>query len=442
MAHLPLDGFRVIDFCVAWAGPYATMLLGDLGAEVIKVENPHVWAPVSRGGRARPTAESVAPLGGMYGGYPNGDPGPRPWNYSPTFVQPFRNKKSFTADLRTPEGKEILGRLVSKSDIFVENNSADHMKSLGITPEWLRSIRPDIIIVSLPAFGLTGPYSDARALGVHLEAVMGHSLLRGYRDMEPSSNTNIFAGDYFGGLIGGLGAMMAIWHRRRTGKGQTVEIAQAEAASAMFAQAFMEYAINQGLHSRAGNRSVYEIAPSGVYPCRSPGPAAEGEDRWIAISVTSDREWQSLVDVMDSPEWAADESLKTTAGRVEAQDRIDQNLSQWTAERGDYELMHLLQSRGISAAPVLEASRALADPHVQQREIFQPQTMFDGVGTFRFLRPFYRFPQTPSVVHQPPVAMGEHNDYVYRELLGFTEEEFQQLADAGHVTMDFDPDIP
>ncbi|HJP41162.1 MAG TPA: CoA transferase [Dehalococcoidia bacterium] len=441
MVQLPLQGIRVIDFCVAWAGPYATMLLGDLGAEVIKVENPHVWAPVSRGGRARPTAESVAALGGMYGGYPNGDPGPRPWNYSPTFVQPFRNKKSFTADLRTPVGKDILGRLVSKSDIFVENNSADYMERLGITPEWLRSIRPDIIIVSLPAFGLSGPYADARALGVHLEAVMGHSLLRGYRDMEPSSNTNIFAGDYFGGLIGALGAMMAIWHRRRAGTGQVVEIAQAEAASAMFAQAFMEYSINRGLHTRAGNRSVYAVAPSGVYPCRSSGSASNGDDRWIAISVTSDDEWEALVDLMGQPRWAMAPQLAAVEGRIEQQDELDVSLAEWTAQQDDYELMYLLQARRIPSAPVLEASRALDDPHVRQRQIFQPQTMFDGVGTFRFLRPFFRFPETPSIVHQPPVAMGEHNDYVYRELLELSDEEVQDLREAGHITMDFDPDI-
>jgi crotonobetainyl-CoA:carnitine CoA-transferase CaiB-like acyl-CoA transferase len=442
MGRLPLEGIRVIDFCVAWAGPYATMLLGDLGAEVIKVENPRAWQPMTRGSRAHPSRESLANLGGMYGGYPNDDPGPRPWNYAPTFVQLYRNKKSFTVDLRTPEGLDILRRLVAKTDVFVENNAADTMEKLGITYDWLRDAHNDIIMVRIPAYGLTGPYADARALGVHLEAVMGHSLLRGYRDMDPSSNSVIFAGDYFGGLMGALAAMMAVWHRKKTGRGQLVEVAQAEAASAMFAQALMEQALNGKLHSPLGNRSIYGASPSGVYPCRSTGTAVTGDDHWITITVTSDDEWLALRQEMGYPDWAKAPELATFEGRAAAQDLLDARVAEWTQGFDDYELFHRLQVAGVPAAPVLEASRVFDDPHIQQRGVFQPLTMFDDVGTFRFMAPFYRFPERPSTVRQAPVAMGEHNEYVYRELLGLTAAEYDALAAQGHISMDFDASVP
>ncbi|MCC6382933.1 MAG: CoA transferase [Dehalococcoidia bacterium] len=442
MPRLPLEGLRVVDFCVAWAGPYATMLLGDLGAEVIKVENPHVWPPVMRGGRARPTRESLAGMGGMYGGYPNDEPGPRPWNYSPTFVQPYRNKRSFTADLRTPEGLEILRRVVARSDVFVENNAADTTEKLGIDYEWLRSARPDIVMVRIPAFGLSGPYAHARALGVHLEAVMGHPLLRGYRDMDPSSNSIIFAGDYFGGLQAALAIMMAAWHRKKTGRGQLVEVSQAEAASAMFAQAYMEHALNGVSHQQLGNRSIYNAAPCGVYPCKSPGPASSGDDRWIAITVTCDSEWEALRAVMGRPAWAEDPALGTCAGRAERQDALDEGLATWTSREDDYDLFHRLQAAGVPAAPVLEASRALADQHFEQRGVFASRALFDVAGKFRFLAPFYRMPETPATHRQSPVAMGEHNEYVYRELLGVGEEEYRRLVAEGHISMDFDESIP
>ncbi len=440
--RLPLDGLRVIDLCVVWAGPFATLLLGDLGAEVLKAENPHVMQPMTRGTLARPPKDLVARLAPAAGGYPNNDPGPRPWNYHPTFVQLYRNKKSFTVDLRTEEGKEIFGRVVGLSDVVVENNATETMEGLGITYEWLRRYRDDIIMVRIPAYGSTGPYNQARALGVHLESVMGHTLLRGYADDDPSASSPIFSGDYLAGAQAALAVMMAAWHRERTGEGQLIEIGQAENASAMLAQAFMEYALNGTLPERMGNRSIYGFAPTGVYPCRSDGPASECGDRWIAIAVNHDVEWQRLVELMGSPAWALDPGYATNEGRLAGHDAIDACLSEWTRGFEDYDLFHRLQAVGIAAGPVLAGSRAFDDPHCLARGLFQPQTLFDGVGPYRFNTPFFRFSETPTGVRQPPVAMGEHNDYVYRGLLEVDDAEYERLVAAGHIAQDFDAEIP
>ena len=440
--RLPLDGIRVLDLCVVWAGPFATLLLGDLGAEVLKAENPHVMQPMTRGTLAHPSKELINRLAPAAGGYPENDPGPRPWNYNPTFVQLYRNKKSFTVDLRTEEGRDLFGRVVAQADVVLENNATETMEGLGITYDWLRKYRDDIIMLRIPAYGSSGPYNQARALGVHLESVMGHTLLRGYADADPSENSPIFSGDYLAGAQAALAAMMAVWHRNRTGEGQLIEIGQAENASAMLAQAFMEYALNGTVPERVGNRSIYGFAPTGVYPCRPAGPAAECGDRWISLTVCDDGAWKRLVEVMGSPEWAARPEFATNAGRLAAHDEIDQCLSQWTADWDDYELFHRLQAAGIAAAPVVESSRALDDAHAVARGLFQPQTLFDGQGPYRFNTPFLRFSETPLTVRNGPVAMGQHNEYVYRELLGVDDAEFRRLEEAGHISMEFDASIP
>ena len=439
---LPLAGVRVIDLTVVWAGTFGATLLADLGAEVIKVENVHVWQPMTRGGQARPSVETIRGGAGWAVGYPNAEPGPRPWNYSPTFVQQFRNKHSMTVDLLTDEGREIFANLVSKSDALIENNATGTLEKLGIGPDVLRQAREDIIVLRMPAYGSDGPYRYARALGVHLESVMGHTLLRGYPDLDPSYITSIFSGDYVAGAHATFAIMAALRHRRRTGEGQFIELAQAECAGGMLAQAFMDYSLNGVVQERIGNRSLDGHAPYGVYPARSEGDASVAGDRWIAISVMDDDQWMGLRAAMDDPEWAGDPVLRTEAGRRERHDELDERISEWTATRDDYELMHLLQSHGVPAAPVLDSSRVHDDPHVQHRGLNETHELFDGIGPYRYNTPFMKFSETPLSIRKPAVALGEDNEYVYRDVLGYSEAEFEGFRARGHIGMDYDPDIP
>ena len=438
----PLDGVRVIDLTVVWAGTFAATLLADLGAEVIKVENIHVWQPMTRGGVARPPAAAIAAGSGWATGYPYGVPGERPWNYSPTFVQMFRNKHSVTIDLLSDAGREAFGRLVERSDALVENNAAGTLEKIGIGPDFLRERRPDLIALRMPAYGQSGPYRDARALGVHLESVMGHTMLRGYPDLDPSYITAIFSGDYVAGAHGAFAIMAALRHRRRTGEGQFIELAQAECAGGMLAQAFMDYALNRRVQQRIGNASLEGDVPHGVYPARSEGDSADGGDRWISITVINDEQWRGLRAAMGDPAWARGAALDSAEGRRAAREQIERQLSAWTAQRGDYDLFHLLQSHGVPAAPILAAPRVLDDPHVQARGLNHERTLADGVGPFRFNGPFYRFEQTPVDLHKPPAALGEDNDYVYGEVLGYSAEEVAAMRAAGQIGRDYDPDIP
>ncbi|MCA9831925.1 MAG: CoA transferase [Dehalococcoidia bacterium] len=437
----PLEGVRVIDLCVVWAGPFATMLMGDLGAEIIKCENPFVWQPMTRGGMARPP-QFLIDRGAPWGtGYPDNVPGERPWNYSPTFVSLYRNKKSFCVDLRSPEGLDVLRRLVEVSDVVYENNATGTLEGLGITYDWLKSIKPDIIFVRVPAYGSTGPYYNARALGVHLEAVMGHTLLRGYDDADPSANTAIYSGDYMAGAQGAFAVMTALWHKRKTGNGQLVEIGQAENASAMFTQAIMDYSLNRNVQTTIGNRDVHGQYPCGVYPCMSPGSAEECLDRWVAIHVENDEQWASFRVAMGGPEWASDSRFDTNDGREAHYKEIDAAIAEWTRTRDDYEVMHLLQAHGIAAAPVLEASRMFDEPHLRARDFFRTQRIENG-KEYEFVGPIWNFEDAPVAFRQAPVGLGEHNEYVYREVLRVDDAEYEHLRDLGWITMDYDPSVP
>jgi crotonobetainyl-CoA:carnitine CoA-transferase CaiB-like acyl-CoA transferase len=307
------------------------------------------------------------------------------------------------------------------------------------------SIKEDIIFLRAPGYGLTGDYHNARTFGSQMEDVMGHQLLRGYRGAQPNENSGIFAADYIAGTQIAFALMTALWHRDNTGEGQFIEMAQAENAAALFAQAYMGYALNGETGEALGNRSIYADdgeAPSGVYPCLSPGPASEGLDRWIAITITSDDEWRSLRDELGSPQWAMAPEFETAQGRAAGQDLLDEKLAQWTSGFDDYELFHRLQGAGIAAAPVLEASRVLDDPHVEARGLYQPQQLEDDIGVYRYPVPLYEFPETPSGIRRAPVAMGQDNEYVYKELLGISDDEYQRLTDAGHIASKFSDELP
>lgn len=441
MNKKPLTGIRVIDLCVVWAGPYATMQLGDLGAEVIKVENPFVFQPMTRGSLAHPPQAMLDRALAWSGGMPGGVVGEKPWNYTPTFVCLFRNKKSVTMDIRKPEGRELLRKLVSISDVVYENNATGTMEGLGITYDWLREANPNIIFVRVPAYGSSGPYYNARALGVHLEGVMGHTLLRGYEDADASANSPIYSGDYLAGAQGAFAVMAALWHRQKTGEGQLIEIAQAENAAAMFAQAIMDYSMNGNVQGAIGNRDIFGAYPCGVYPTQSPGTSETMDDRWLALHVENDAQWQAFVAAIGSPAWALDPRFATNAGRAEHARELDAHIADYTRDKDDYALMHLLQEAGVPAAPVLEASRVFDDPQLRDRDFFRRMAFEGAEQGYEFMGPMWKFPETP-VEFTPPVTFGRDNEYVYKEVLGVTDEEYARYEEMGFIATEYDPSVP
>ena len=432
---LPLDGVRVIDLTVVWAGPTATMFLGDWGADVLKVESIQHFATISRGHQARATDEYVQSTKGWQwrSAYPNDEAGPRPWNRFGLFQNHSRNKKSFTVDLTTPEGLEVLATLIRVSDVFLENNVAETAEKLGVTYEWVRSIRPDIVMVRMPAYGLDGEYKNYRSFGSHVEAVSGHTWIRSYPDLDQSTKDEAFVADSSAGMVAAFAAVSALHRRRRTGEGALIELSLVENMVANLGEAIMDYTMNGRVQETLGNRDPSR-APQGCYPCK-------GEDRWIVVSVADDAEWLRLAEVIGTPSLAADPRFLTTLGRFRHHDELDAIISEWTRTRAHTEAMGILQEAKITAGAVLDDADAYRDPHLKARGFFQEVTQRD-IGTYPYPGLMWRSSTTPNGIRQPSVCLGEHNDYVYRDLLGCTPERIAELEAKGHIGEEYAPHIP
>ena len=435
MSTLPLEGIRVLDMTVVWAGPYCTSFLADLGAEVIRVESLATFAPLTRGVRAHPTEDQLHNLQLFMGGYPDREPGDRPWNRSPIFNAHARNKLSMTVDLSQPRGIEIFKDLVRTSDVFVENNVADRMDRLGIEYDTLKELKEDIIMLRMPAYGTTGPYRDFRALGVHIEGVIGHTLLRGYADMDPSATTPVYMADAAGGSHGAFAVLAALHYRRRTGNGQYIELAQAEGAVPMMGQFFMDYSMNGRGSTTTGNS--HATAVQGCYRCRGDGRGdGRGDDRWVCITIRSDEEWRSFIQVLGDPGWARDPRFSHGPGRWQFHDELDGHISRWTEQRDSYQVMHILQEAGVAAGPVMDQRDAYGDPHLIQRGMFQGASQED-TGVHLYPRAPYSMSLTPLNIRRGPVRLGEDNEYVYKTVLGYSDAEYGKLETDGHISMDY-----
>ncbi|MCA9831601.1 MAG: CoA transferase [Dehalococcoidia bacterium] len=426
-APLPLNGIRVVDFSIVWAGQSVTMYLADLGAEVIKVENPRIWNPLTRASAARLTPQMCLALPPWLGGHPNNDPGPRPWNNSPAFIHILRNKKSFTVDSRTAEGLTIVQSLVARSDVLVENLPVGTLDKLGLDDATLQSVRPDLVILHQPSFGRHGDYRDGRGYGSHMDAVAGSTILRGYRGTAPLSNVQIVPGDFTAGLHGAVAVLAALRHRRRTGEGQVIEVSQADSSACQFPQAALDAAWNGRASGTLGNRSVEGFVPNGVFPCRAPGD-------WIAISCRTDEEWAALVRFLGAPAWAEDGALATADGRAQHEDAIELRLADFTAGHDQIKLFHALQDAGVTAGPVLSAAQAANDPHLRATGAWTTLPATDDYPETEWAVPPYRFSESPVGLRTPPCLFGEHNEYVYREVLGLGDEEIEELRAAGHIS--------
>ncbi|MCH8195455.1 MAG: CoA transferase [Chloroflexi bacterium] len=425
---MPLAGVRVVDMTLVWAGPSATMFLADWGADVLKVESTQHFQTASRGNVARPSREEVIALRSWRHAYPNDEPGERPWNRFSLFQNHSRNKRSFTVDLRRPEGMEVLESVLRVSDVLIENNVPETAEGLGITYEWARSIKPDIVMVQMPAYGLEGEYKNYRSYGSHVEAVSGHTYIRGYPDLDMSSKDEVLFADASGGLVAAFAAVSALHRRRSTGEGAHVELSLVENMIPNLGEAIMDYTMNRRVQDTLGNRDPYRT-PQGCYPCR-------GDDRWITISVGDEAEWRRFARAIGRADLLDDPRFRTILARRRNHDALDEIVAGWTARRDPNEAMERLQRAGVTAGAVISDADAYGDPHLEARRFFQTITQAD-IGTYPYPGIMWRASATPNSIRQPPIRLGEHNGYIYRELLGVTGETYDRLEREGHIGEDY-----
>jgi crotonobetainyl-CoA:carnitine CoA-transferase CaiB-like acyl-CoA transferase len=426
--RLPLEGLRVVDVTVVWAGPHCTQLLGEWGAEVIRVEPLQHIQPSTRGAETRTSrAQAQAQRGnGLLLGatYPDRDPGERPWNRVPAFNTHAHNKRSMTLDVMEPGGLEIFERLVAISDVLVENNAPDTVERAGITYERLSRVNPRLIMLRISAYGLSGPYKYYRSFGTHIEAAIGHHYLRGYPDLDPSMTGDAYTADAAGGVQGAFAVLLALRHLRRTGKGQMIELSLAENFMPYLGEAILDYTMNGRVAAPQGNQHPSH-APHGVYPCA-------GEDRWIAIDIGSDAEWKALCQVLNCPAWRNDPRFATALSRWHHRDQLDRLLAERTAPEEAHDLFQRLQAAGVVAGPVQNEADVYACPELAARGFFQRMHHADA-GEHLYPGLNVRLSETPNDFRRAACLLGQDNDYVYRELLGVSDEEYSRLERRGHI---------
>ena len=390
---------RVVDLTNGWAGPLATCLLGDFAAEVIKVESPsHMdwWRGAGLQGEVD---------------------GPKLYEQSPTFNTVNRNKHGIALELTHPRGHELFKELIRVSDALVANYPPRILRKLGIDYEVLSAVNPQLVMVTLPAFGNTGPESEYVGSGTTTEAMAGITGVSGYADGPPQMLSNAI-GDPGSALNACFATLVGTFERDRRGAGVAIDLSHVEGLLPMNAAALLDYTVNGRVQGRLGNRHP-TMAPHGCYPCK-------GEDEWVVIAVASDEIWERLRFALSDPAWGRDERFATTQGRKTTEEEIDRPLTAWTQEHESAAVMETLQNAGVAAGTALSGPGILGDPHLADREFLLGIDKAEA-GTHFYPGFVPRFSPEPSTVRRPAPCFGEHNTYVFRSILGLSAEEVDQL---------------
>jgi crotonobetainyl-CoA:carnitine CoA-transferase CaiB-like acyl-CoA transferase len=403
LAEPPLAGIRVVEVTNNWAGPACGRHLADLGAEIIKVE----WA-------TRPAARALFWPG------PVQDQQRQGHNRAMYFNEMNRNKREVVLDLSKPAGRDAFMGLIADADVLIENNSARVMPNLDLGWEQVSQVNPRLIMVSMSGYGASGPRRDWVAYGSNIETTSGLTSTTGYAD-GLLSRTTLFYADPVTGAHGAVAVMAALEHRRRTGRGQWIDMSLNECGAAFCCDALTSYRATGDVRPPSGNRDG-RYAPHGVYPCA-------GVDFWVAIAVQDDDEWPALAAAIGRDDLAADPGLATLEGRQARHDELDEAIAAWTSGLEQYEVAWELQRRGVSAAPVLANWQILADPHIHRRHAYEP-VEFPVVGVYPTTTWPWRFARTPARIVRPAPLFGEHNHQILSEL-GLSDERIAELyADA------------
>ncbi len=404
---LPLEHVRATVLTQAWAGAYTTRLLADMGADVIQVEALDRIDPW-RGGYPPRTS----------GTYPDNNPGERPYNRNAAYNSVNTGKKAITLDLNDSEAREIFLELVSISDIVAENFSARVLPNLGLDYTVLRKANPSAILLRMPTYGCTGPYSMYMGNGGTTEPMSGIASLLGYKDSPPMTSGMMHT-DAIGGLMGMASLMIALHHRSRTGRGQLIDLSQQETSISAIAGQVMEYTMNGRIPGRRGNHSE-KMAPHNNYPCN-------GDDAWVAIAVRCDEEWSRLCEIMGKPELASDLRFCDLQSRLAHVEELDEFVAEWTRDKNSYEIARVLQSRSIPSGPVLKAHELPDNPQLKARAFFETIEHPDS-GTHPYAGASWKLSRTPGRLGGPAPGLGQHSREVLENLLAMAPKDVQGLV--------------
>jgi benzylsuccinate CoA-transferase BbsF subunit len=395
-----LKGVRIADFSWVWAGPLTTMLLAFMGAEVIKIESRKRLDQMRQGSIT--TGDSFSD-----------------YNASPIFNNANLNKKSVTLDLSRPEGTELARKIVAVSDLTIENMRPGVMDKLGLGYKDLVKVKPDMIMLSASGFGSSGPYREYAGYAPIFAAFGGLAYLTGYEDGEPNTMSGVM--DLRVGTVSAFALLAALIHRQKTGEGQYIDLSSSECISALVGPQLMEYTMNRRSPFRCGNQDSI-MAPYNCYRCK-------GNDKWISLAVATDEEWNALCRAMGNPAWTREEAFTDIYSRWKNRTKLDELIGKWTINYTHYEVMELLQRSGVAAMPSFSAEEILSDPHVKARGLIN-EVQHPVLGKKVVINPSWKHSETPARIHKASPLLGEHNEEVFGDLLGMTQEEVKKLEAA------------
>lgn len=394
-------GIRVADFAWVGVGPLVSKYLADHGAEVIRIESGVRPEPLRR---APPFVDD--------------QPGLDNSGYYADFNS---SKLCCSLNMQHPKGVELAKRLIAECDIVTESFTPKAMRAWGLTYEDLREIRPDIIMISMPMYGSTGPWSMWQGYGHVLQAAAGISHLTHYPGEEPIG-TGVAYTDFLVPHFAAAALIAALDHRQRTGEGQNIDFGQLEAALHATETMLLDYSVNGREQQALGARHL-EHAPHGTYQC---APRGDDDDRWIAIACTGDDEWRALAETAGHPEWAEDARFRTRLDRLSRQDELDAAIAAWTRTQHAESLMAALQAAGVPAGVVQTPEDLRSDPQLEHRGHFW---MLDHptMGRRAYDGPSFRLSATPANLHKAAPLLGEDNEYVWKQIARLTDDEYVEL---------------
>jgi benzylsuccinate CoA-transferase BbsF subunit len=399
--QLPLAGIRIADFTWVWAGPFATLQLAHLGAEVIRIET-----------RARVCVTRRIPP------FADGQAGP---NRSGYYNQYNQGKASISLNLKSPEALEIAKKLVAVSDVVTENFAAGVMDKMGLGYNVLKQVKPDIIMIAMSGYGAIGPEKGYVSYGPAQVPMSGLSSLTGFPGFPPM-HVGFSYGDPNGGLHGAFAVLAALMHRARTGEGQYIDLSQWDTSVAILGEGLMDQVMNGSQPPRMGNHDPY-MAPHGLFRCR-------GEDRWVSIAVADDDEWQRLCEGMGHPTLVSDPRFATLADRKKNEDELESIISAWTETLTAEEVTKRLQAVGVAAFPALTNKELAEDTHLRDRGFFV-ELPHPEVGVRQHAGVPWVFSETPCQVRRPAPLLGQDTDEVMQRVLCYSQEEIAVLKEQG-----------
>ncbi|MDO8490759.1 MAG: CoA transferase [Dehalococcoidia bacterium] len=398
-----LEGIKIANFSWVGVGPLTIRYLAASGATVVRVES-HTRPDVLR---------LMMPYKDKQPGVDRG-----PW-----FAEVNNSVRSVSIDLGKPTGRAIAWKLIMWADVMAESFVPGTMKKWGLDYDNVRQKKPDIIYLSTCQMGQSGPYANFSGFGYQAAAIGGFTYVSGWPDRTPAPTQGAYT-DFIAPRFGATAIMAALDYRRRTGKGQYLDQSQFETSAHFLAAPIMDYEVNNRVLERSGNHVDY-AAPHAAYPCK-------GDDRWVAISIFTDAEWQDFCLTLDKPEWLDDPRFATLLARKENEDELDRQIAGWTVDRTAEEVEVMMQDAGIAASVVNSVKDIIEDPHLKSQNFLRTYN-HSVVGPHLYRALCHRLSKTPDTMGPGP-ALGEHNEYVFKELLHLTDDEVADGLVEGGIT--------